>query len=55
LSLARRRNASDGAVGADLEPPVDAATLARLVVESAGGRLEIRPDGAVAGIPATRE
>jgi hypothetical protein len=50
-----RRDAEAIVLDADRAPAVDAATLARLVVESAGGRLEIRPDGAVAGIPATRE
>jgi hypothetical protein len=55
-ALVRVRREADAVVlDADRAPAPDAATLARLVVEDAGGRLEIRADGAVAGIPATRE
>jgi hypothetical protein len=55
-ALVRARRDADAIVlDADRAPAADAAALVRLVVEDAGGRLEIRPDGAVAGIPATRE
>jgi hypothetical protein len=50
-----RRDADAIVLDADRPPAADAAALARLVVEDAGGQLEVRPDGAVAGIPATRE
>jgi hypothetical protein len=50
-----RRDADTIVLDADRAPRPDAATLARLVVEGAGGRLEVRADGAVAGIPAMRE